>query len=42
MLTIKCDLHTHTLYSAHAYSTIEENVREAGELGLELIAMTFR
>ena len=40
MITIKCDLHTHTLYSAHAYSTIEENVREAEAVGLELIAST--
>ena len=33
---IKCDTHTHTLYSRHAYSTIEENVRAAAERGLEL------
>lgn len=40
MLTIKCDTHTHTLYSRHAYSTIEENVRAAAEQGLELLAST--
>ena len=40
MYSIKCDAHTHTLFSAHAYSTIEENVRAASELGLELLAST--
>lgn len=37
---IKCDTHTHTLYSRHGYSTIEENVRAAAEQGLELLAST--
>ncbi len=37
---IKCDTHTHTLYSRHAYSTIEENVRAAKAQGLELLAST--
>ena len=32
-----CDVHTHTLYSQHAYSTIEENVRTAAERGIELL-----
>ncbi len=40
MINIKCDCHTHTIYSAHAYSTIEENVRAASEKGLELLAST--
>ncbi len=40
MLNIKCDCHTHTIYSAHAYSTIEENVRAAAEKGMELLAST--
>lgn len=40
MLTIKCDTHTHTLFSRHAYSTIEENVRAAAERGMELLAST--
>lgn len=35
-----CDVHTHTLYSRHAYSTIEENVRSAAEKGLELFGST--
>lgn len=40
MYHISCDTHTHTLYSRHAYSTIEENVRAAQEEGLELLAST--
>lgn len=39
-LAFKCDTHTHTLYSRHAYSTIEENVRQAAERGLELLGST--
>ncbi|MBR2834290.1 MAG: hypothetical protein IKE43_01050 [Coriobacteriales bacterium] len=35
-----CDVHTHTLFSRHAYSTIEENVRAAAEAGLELLGST--
>lgn len=38
--SLKCDCHTHTLYSRHAYSTIAENVRAAKEQGLELLAST--
>lgn len=37
---IKLDLHTHTLMSGHAYSTLEENIRYAASIGLEGIAMT--
>ena len=36
-MRILCDVHNHTLYSRHAYSTIEENVRAAAEVGLELL-----
>ena len=32
---IKTDLHTHTLASTHAYSTLEENCRGAFANGLE-------
>ncbi len=39
-MRILCDTHTHTLHSRHAYSTIEENVRAAAEVGLELLAST--
>lgn len=34
------DLHTHTLYSMHAYSTIGENAAAAARQGLLAIAMT--
>jgi putative hydrolase len=40
MYDIKCDTHTHTLYSRHAYSTIKENVIEAKDNGIELLAST--
>ena len=38
MIQNLCDAHTHTLFSRHAYSTLEENVRAAAERGLELLA----
>lgn len=34
---IKSDIHTHTLFSRHAYSTIAENVAAARAAGLELL-----
>lgn len=37
---LACDAHTHTLFSRHAYSTIEENVRAAAAAGLELLGST--
>lgn len=37
MRQLLCDVHTHTIFSRHAYSTIEENVRAASERGLELL-----
>ncbi|MCH3967423.1 MAG: PHP domain-containing protein [Atopobiaceae bacterium] len=40
MLQNRCDVHTHTLYSRHAYSTIEENVRAAADADLELLGDT--
>ena len=39
-MKIFTDIHTHTMASAHAYSTLTENVNAARERGLELIAMT--
>ena len=39
-MKILTDIHTHTMASAHAYSTLTENVNAAKEKGLELIAMT--
>ncbi|WP_036611046.1 PHP domain-containing protein [Oribacterium sp. P6A1] len=40
MYDIKCDTHTHTLFSRHAYSTIQENIKEASDMGLELLVST--
>ncbi len=40
MYNIECDTHTHTLYSRHAYSTIEENIKAAKKAGLKLLAST--
>lgn len=34
------DIHTHTISSGHAYSTLLENCSEAAKKGLRLIAMT--
>lgn len=34
------DVHTHTLYSRHAYSTIQENVHAAASAGLEILGST--
>lgn len=36
-MKLLCDIHTHTIFSRHAYSTIEENVRAAAEAGLEVL-----
>ncbi len=40
MLRNLCDTHVHTLFSRHAYSTVEEDVRAAAERGLELVGIT--
>ena len=40
MLENRCDIHTHTLYSRHAYSTVRENVLSARDAGLELLGVT--
>jgi len=39
-MRLAADLHTHTMASGHAYSTLTENVRAAAAKGLELIAIT--
>jgi len=39
-MQIQLDTHTHTLASAHAYSTILENARVAADRGLSLLAIT--
>lgn len=40
MIHISCDVHTHTLFSRHAYSTVEEDVRAAAEQNFELLGIT--
>ena len=39
-MKILVDTHTHTNASAHAFSTLEENLHHAASLGLEAIAIT--
>lgn len=39
-MRLLADLHTHTIASGHAYSTLTENARAAAAYGLELIAIT--
>lgn len=34
------DLHTHTILSSHAYSTIMENAKYASEIGLQILGTT--
>ena len=40
MYQIKVDTHVHSIFTNHAYSTIEENARHAKDCGLEGIAIT--
>ena len=40
MIRIACDVHTHTIFSRHAYSTLEEDVRAASAKNLELLGVT--
>lgn len=40
MLRNRCDVHTHTSFSRHAYSTVHENVLAARDAGLELLGVT--
>ena len=40
MYSLFCDTHTHTLYSRHAYSTIEENVNQASQMAVPLLGST--
>ncbi|MCL2606071.1 MAG: PHP domain-containing protein [Coriobacteriia bacterium] len=39
-LSIKADLHVHTIGSGHGFSTVQENAESALEKGVELIAIT--
>lgn len=40
MFKIEADLHTHTISSGHAYSTVDELARTARDRGVKLIAIT--
>lgn len=40
MIRIQCDTHTHTMFSRHAFSTIQENVHAASLARLELLGST--
>ena len=37
---MKIDLHTHTILSGHAYSTVKENIDQAKSIGLTAIGIT--
>lgn len=39
-MKLEFDIHTHTLASGHAYSTLTENVKRACELGLKAIGIS--
>ena len=39
-IRLACDVHTHTLFSRHAYSTVAEDAAAASERGLELLGVT--
>ncbi len=39
-MKILADIHTHTVSSGHAYSTVTENIKAASEKGLKVMAMT--
>lgn len=39
-MDICADIHTHTIVSGHAYSTLDENVRYAAEKNIKLLAST--
>lgn len=39
-MKIELDVHTHTLASGHAFSTLQEMVQAAAEKGLKLLGIT--
>lgn len=39
-ISLACDVHTHTLFSRHAYSTVKEDVEAAAARGLQLLGVT--
>ena len=34
------DMHTHTVFGGHAYSTVKENIDEANEVGLKFLGIS--
>lgn len=40
VMTPKADLHTHTIVSGHAYSSMQEMAKAASEKGLEILGIT--
>lgn len=40
MMTLTCDIHTHTIASGHAYGTIREMAQAASEKGLSLLGLS--
>ncbi len=40
MITPKLDIHTHSIASGHAFSTLQEMAKTASEKGLELLGVT--
>ena len=39
-MNVQLDVHTHTIVSGHAYSTIQEMAKEASEKGLRVLGIT--
>ena len=37
---IRLDVHTHTVMSGHAFSTVQEMAREAARQGLDILGIT--
>ena len=40
-MKIELDVHTHTIASGHAYSTLQEMVKAASEKGLKLLGIAY-
>ena len=39
-MNFKIDLHTHTLNSGHAFSTLSENIEQASKVGLKVLGIS--
>ena len=40
MIRPRLDVHTHTIVSGHAFSTLQEMVHQAAHLGLDILGIT--